>query len=164
MEEDFYQALKEFLFNGRCYRRDVVPGLLIMLRGLRDVIRQQDSFRFFTSSLLIVYDGARREEMEENKAEEDWYCSSREGGIRNSHDATVAKAVDCTGQVEPVQPDNSGRDLQRLRKQVDVRMIDFANSTHLGMPDQSTYPGPDEGYIQGLTTLINAYESILKSI
>ena len=160
-EEEFYQALKEFLFNGRCYRRDVIPGLVVMLKELREVIRQQDSFRFFTSSLLIVYDGAGREEEEEEGEEGEGV--DREDGISDDCDAAASETSVESNLAGVTQSASNGFDLQELRKQVDVRMIDFARSTHHGMADQSSYLGPDEGYIQGLTTLISVFESILRS-
>ena len=158
-EEEFYQALKEFLFNGRCYRRDVIPGLVVMLKKLREVIRQQDSFRFFTSSLLIVYDGAGKE-MEEEEGE----GADRKDGIMDDHETTAPEKSVKSNLSGATQSASNGFNLQELRKQVDVRMIDFARSTHHGMTDQSSYLGPDEGYIQGLTTLISVFESILRSL
>ena len=65
-----------------------------------------------------------------------------------------------------IQQDGNGfHSLQEIRKWVDVRMIDFARSTHHRMTtNQSSYLGPDEGYIHGLATLIGAFESILTSL
>ena len=138
-EKEFYRALKEFMFNGKCYRRDIVPGLVAMLRALKDVIKERDSFRFFTSSLLIIYDGI----------DNDSNCSKDSSTSSPTHSAS----------------EHGFHNLQEMRKCVDVRMIDFARSTHHGMTtNQSNYLGPDEGYIHGLATLISAFESILSSI
>ena len=43
---------------------------------------------------------------------------------------------------------------------VDVRIIDFAHSTHRGLSDPVSYTGPDSGFIFGLENMI----SILKNI
>lgn len=43
---------------------------------------------------------------------------------------------------------------------VDVRIIDFAHSTHQGLADPVSYTGPDSGFIFGLENMI----SILKNI
>ena len=149
-EKEFYHALKEFLFNGKCYRRDIVPGLVAMLRALRDVIKERDSFRFFTSSLLIIYDGV----------DNDSNCS------RDKMTSSTTSTQSATHPHSAPEQDSNGFDnLQEMRKCVDVRMIDFARSTHHGMTtNQSNYLGPDEGYIHGLATLISAFESILSSI
>ena len=49
--------------------------------------------------------------------------------------------------------------LEELRKLVDLRMIDFAHSTHKAcLHDKVSYSGPDEGYLTGLNTLISSLE------
>ena len=57
-DEGFYQELRTFLHNGVCFRSDLVPSLLGMVQELKSVIRGQSSYRFYSSSLLIIYDGA----------------------------------------------------------------------------------------------------------
>ena len=57
-DEGFYQELRAFLHNGVCFRSDLVPSLLSMVQELRRVIERQGSYRFYSSSLLIIYDGA----------------------------------------------------------------------------------------------------------
>ena len=137
-DKEFHYAFKEFLYNGKCYRRDIVPGLVAMLRALREVIRKSDSYRFFSSSLLVMYDGS--------------VCdSSDDTGVRwttenNSHSSSA-----------------SPLNFEELRKVVDLRMIDFAHSTHKGcLHDRVSYSGSDEGYILGLTTLITSLELMFK--
>jgi inositol-hexakisphosphate kinase len=53
----FHRALRDFLHNGSHLRTDIIPILIKMLSQLRVMIKSQDSFRFFSSSLLIMYDG-----------------------------------------------------------------------------------------------------------
>ena len=52
-------------------------------------------------------------------------------------------------------------ELGRARKCVDLRMIDFAHATHRGYDDQVQYSGPDEGYVLGVTSLVNCFERML---
>ena len=49
--------MTQFFHNGERLRTDVFPSLLDQLTRLLSVVSQLDSFRFFTSSLLIIYDG-----------------------------------------------------------------------------------------------------------
>ena len=46
-----------FLYNGFRFRFDVVEALLAKLRELYDIVYKLTSYRFFSSSLLIGYDG-----------------------------------------------------------------------------------------------------------
>ncbi|XP_071451941.1 uncharacterized protein [Hetaerina americana] len=43
---------------------------------------------------------------------------------------------------------------------VDVRLIDFAHSTHKGLSDPVIYAGPDQGFLFGLHNLINLLRDI----
>lgn len=43
----------------------------------------------------------------------------------------------------------------------DVRIIDFAHSTHLGMEDKVVYSGPDTGFLFGLNNMIKFLKAIL---
>ncbi len=53
-------------------------------------------------------------------------------------------------------------DLQQARQFVDIRMTDFAHTTHVGyVNDHIRYTGPNEGYIVGLDTLIGIFEKVL---
>ena len=141
IEEEFHYALKEFLYNGKCYRIDIVPGLVAMLRALREVIRKSDSYRFFSSSLLVMYDGS--------------VCdSSDDTGVRWT---TENNSLSSSGGA--IFSSSGPQKLEDLRRLVDLRMIDFAHSTHKGcLQDRASYSGPDEGYILGLNTLITSLE------
>lgn len=56
-EEGFKQTLWQFLHNGRRLRLDIADVIISKLEELRSIISKLDSVRFFTSSLLIIYDG-----------------------------------------------------------------------------------------------------------
>jgi inositol-hexakisphosphate kinase len=43
---------------------------------------------------------------------------------------------------------------------VDVRIIDFAHSTHKGLKDSTLHNGPDEGFIYGIENFISILEEI----
>lgn len=57
-DDGLRQSLAQFFHNGERLRIDILHPLLDRLTQLTDVIGRLDSFRFFTSSLLIIYDGA----------------------------------------------------------------------------------------------------------
>ena len=43
---------------------------------------------------------------------------------------------------------------------VDVRIIDFAHSTHKGLKDAVLHQGPDEGFIKGLKNFVSILNDI----
>ncbi|XP_023977623.1 inositol hexakisphosphate kinase 3 isoform X2 [Physeter macrocephalus] len=55
--EGFRQALYQFLHNGTRLRTELLEPIQRQLRALLSVIRSQSSYRFYSSSLLIIYDG-----------------------------------------------------------------------------------------------------------
>ena len=304
-DEGFYQELRAFLNNGVCFRSDLVPSLLSMVQQLRRVIERQGSYRFYSSSLLIIYDGAVTPEMTLNK-ERSWGgvtggrgdpgliklneavrlnedgegVQHKEGGSseRNGRMDEIENGapsfalaedkgesasshrvpgvwtfessdllhvnptapfrrqhhLECsqnhqthntplpeTTLTNPTPPPNSSdrhkrdtccchehhkphpsppcreeaklltcvaptlnhkngyhhsrhhahqrsemhhiskADLEMARKSVDLRMIDFAHSTHSGYNDHVVYSGPDEGYVLGVSSLVACFERML---
>ncbi|KAJ2063712.1 inositol polyphosphate kinase kcs1 [Coemansia sp. S146] len=53
----FQRSLLEFLDNGESVQAFLIPALLVKLRNLYRAVEQMHGFRFFGSSLLLVYDG-----------------------------------------------------------------------------------------------------------
>jgi inositol-hexakisphosphate kinase len=51
-------------------------------------------------------------------------------------------------------------DVNNKNIKVDVRMIDFAHSTHSGYKDSKKHSGPDNGYLFGLENLIKIFKEI----
>lgn len=77
------------------------------------MLNKLDSYRFYTASLLITYDGL-----------------------------------------------NPAAQTSKDFPTYDVRMIDFAHSTHKGLRDEVVHEGPDSGFIQGLKTLLCILEKL----
>ncbi|XP_029990341.1 inositol hexakisphosphate kinase 1 isoform X2 [Sphaeramia orbicularis] len=59
--EGFRQALYQYMHNGRGLRRDLFEPILNKLRSLKAVLEKQASYRFYSSSLLIIYEGKEPE-------------------------------------------------------------------------------------------------------
>jgi len=55
--EGLKMALRQFFCNGLVMRMDVIQSLKRKLIELRRVLEKLDSYRFYTSSLLVIYDG-----------------------------------------------------------------------------------------------------------
>ncbi|KAM6310906.1 inositol hexakisphosphate kinase 3 [Podargus strigoides] len=130
--EGFRQTLRQFLCNGNHLRTDLLEPIILRLKALLSVIRKQSSYRFYSSSLLIIYDG---QEHKENTVPLDNHLHFQKTNCTPSHGAHHSRA--------------------------DVRMIDFAHTTFQGSKcNHTTYDGPDHGYIFGLENLIKILQSI----
>ena len=57
-ETEFHCELRQFLHNGRALRTDVLNGTLHKLELLYAQVSKLESFRFYSTSLLVIYDGS----------------------------------------------------------------------------------------------------------
>nr|KAF6505588.1 inositol hexakisphosphate kinase 3 [Rousettus aegyptiacus] len=129
--EGFRQALYQFLHNGTRLRTELLEPIQRQLQALLSVIRSQSSYRFYSSSLLIIYDGQELTE----------------------------RTLDGQHPQEALQTTHSNSPGGIAK--VDIRMIDFAHTTYKGSwNEQTTYDGPDPGYIFGLENLIQILQDI----
>lgn len=118
--DGFKQTLHQFLHNGYVLRKDLLDPIIQKLKDLHRHIQSHDTYRFYSSSLLIMYDSSS-------------------------------------------QDDHPGKGLGNDKagpgsNPVDVRMIDFAHSTHSGFQNDTTvHSGPDQGYLYGLKNLIDVF-------
>ncbi|XP_061688952.1 inositol hexakisphosphate kinase 2-like [Syngnathoides biaculeatus] len=168
---DFKEALVQFFHSGRRLRHELLSPVLCRLRDMQAALEACESYRFYSSSLLIIYDGAphrkhtrRRtegglsEEDEEEDDEEDEEVAA-EPETEEEEDTGVAGALDF-----PCTPSACGDDSSRSSclshsdprsPVVDVRMIDFAHTTCKHYREDSVvHEGQDTGYIFGLQNLI----------
>lgn len=160
--DGFRQALHLFLHNGCRPRVDILLPLIDRLHQLYSVVQHLNTYRFYSSSLLIIYDGKIESEkigtcFLQSKNAKSGICSIATPSNYHTH----PMHNECTGH-QPLPPDNIQEKSKSFSDQleipsssVDVRMIDFAHSTHLNLPgDQKLHTGPDDGYLFGLENLI----------
>ncbi|XP_062043426.1 inositol hexakisphosphate kinase 3 [Lepus europaeus] len=133
--EGFRQTLHQFLHDGTRLRTELLEPILSQLQALLSVIKSQSSYRFYSSSLLIIYDGQQLPE--------------RPPGSRHPQEASGEARAGPQGGLP----------------RVDIRMIDFAHTTYKGSKDgHTTYDGPDPGYIFGLQNLIGILQDIQEGV
>ena len=155
------EALIEFLHNGYGLRIDLIESMLDKLRKLYSMLAKQNKFRFYSSSLLIMYDGS-----------EGHMGGSPTEDYLQDHSASCSNQ-NCKDQCSCSPPPQSDGDLEDANNtsyigdnvpnpcRVDVRMIDFAHATHQGFRgDRTVHTGPDEGYLFGLENIIRMLESL----
>ncbi|KAI8822017.1 uncharacterized protein EV422DRAFT_413440 [Fimicolochytrium jonesii] len=163
---NFKQSLLTFLDAGEKYLIGYIPQLLQKLRNLHEAVSKMTTFRFYASSLLILYDGAWADD-----------------------DGTGAKlSISVVGENgEPVAPPP---------REMDMKMIDFANcvsnvtslrglnevdsvssddtnsendsdakqNAKIPVPFPPTTVGPDNGYLLGLRTLIKSFDELFREL
>lgn len=137
--QGFKEALYQFFHNGKYLRRELFESVIKKLTELKSVLEKQESYRFYSSSLLIIYDGKERQEVAVDSDPEDLEDLSEE----SSDESAGAYAY---------KPSTST---------VDVRMIDFAHTTckYYG-EDSVVHEGQDTGYVFGLQNLIDIIKEI----
>ena len=149
-EEGFKEELITFLHNGQQFRTELIEPLLHKLRRLYKVIEKQHSYRFYSSSLLLMYEGDL----------------DNSGETINSCSCPAKEKERGQSKQEPMSSNSSCSSLNKNcqcfshRCKVDVRMIDFAHTTHSGFSGDRTRTGPDKGYLFGLKNLIRLLEEI----
>ncbi|XP_060723416.1 inositol hexakisphosphate kinase 2b [Tachysurus vachellii] len=143
----FKESLYQFFSDGRVLRRELLSPVLHRLKEMRAVLEACESYRFFSSSLLIIYDGApapaaarsrpsRGGEVEDEEEEEEEEEEGAFGGLSQHRDCSSS-----SGSSSAL---------------VDVRMIDFAHTTCRDYgEDGVVHEGGDSGYIFGLQNLIS---------
>ncbi|NXC69987.1 IP6K2 kinase, partial [Anhinga anhinga] len=137
--QGFKEALYQFFHNGKYLRRELFESVIKKLTELKSVLEKQESYRFYSSSLLIIYDGKERQEVAVDSDPEDLEDLSEE----SSDESAGAYAYKPTAST------------------VDVRMIDFAHTTckYYG-EDSVVHEGQDTGYVFGLQNLIDIIKEI----
>lgn len=88
-EEGFRQALRQYFHNGLCLRTFIIGGVIKKLKELRKAVEQQTSFRFYSTSLLIAYEGcvAKRSSRASACNSIDDACMESENDTSNDMDA-----------------------------------------------------------------------------
>ncbi|XP_071393958.1 inositol hexakisphosphate kinase 2-like isoform X1 [Centroberyx affinis] len=180
----FKEALFQFFHNGQRLRRELLSPVLRRLREMQAALEACDSYRFYSSSLLIIYDGephrmhARRhaedglsEEEEEEEEENEEETEDRGEEEDEEEEDEVAGALGfphgpstSSGSSSSSCSSSSGSPGVGSRRPghsdprsyaVDVRMIDFAHTTcRYYGEDSVVHEGQDSGYIFGLQNLI----------
>ncbi|XP_049779049.1 inositol hexakisphosphate kinase 3-like [Schistocerca cancellata] len=190
----FQQAVRQFLHNGSHLRSDVLGPLIRRLEELAAVVTQQEATRFYTTSLLLIYDGLEHS-CTEGKMKFDFEIRSlQNSAVRQEEEKTAfmqgsrrSSSVELLDRpLKELTTDEVGIVHRRCSSvglfddaalqsplpsprppvttvaepSIDVRIIDFAHSTHKGMDNPVIYSGPDRGFLFGLENMI----SILKGI
>ncbi|GBM92667.1 Inositol hexakisphosphate kinase 1 [Araneus ventricosus] len=170
--DGFQKALYNFLHDGVKLRYNVISALLEKLRNLHLVVQRLNTFRFFTSSLLIIYNGSEQFSNKYDPSGEPsitlQLADNGNVGKENKLKDPQSKSRDKCSSVSSSAtlcrkhvPHSVDKASEHSRAVVDLCVIDFAHSTHSRMPENTvSHEGPDEGYLFGLENLITHLEVI----
>ncbi len=156
-EDGFREELRSFLDNGVRFRSELLSAIIGTLEELVDVIQRQDSYRFFSSSLLIIYDGA------EGTGSGCGLPSSHPHSLQNGHSKKIDKTngqISSYGHLLNADHETYKVPLSGLRKLVDVRMIDFAHGMHSSFGESPFPASCDDDYLSGLRTLVAQFKDL----
>ena len=140
---EFREALTRFLYDGVSKGSIVrhIPTILDKLSKLERMVRRLPGYRFYASSLLLLYD-----------AEPDRSQRSLQDSKRKPHHGDGKKSV-------------------KWPPPIDIKIVDFANCVTGEDPLPPDAPCPpkhpddvDRGYLRGLRTLRLYFQRILKDI
>ena len=162
----FKEALYQFLSDGTCLRRELISPVLRRLREMQAALEACESYRFYSSSLLIIYDGdpprtptrPRHRGGEEGDEDEpsDEEEEEEEGAFGFPRSSSAGGSAGVAGGSSNGGSGRSSHGTgEASSPAVDVRMIDFAHTTcrHYG-EDSVVHEGQDSGFIFGLQNLI----------
>lgn len=145
---EFQSALTRFFFDGVSYRAAMrhIPVILEKISSLERIIRNLPGYRFYASSLLMLYDRGNDDEDGDSRAPS-----------RRASD--VEKAV---------KPDTH---FLYHKSEIKLRIVDFANciTAEDALPEKMTCPprnpnGVDSGYLRGLRSLRIYFHRILEDL
>ena len=133
-EREFRDLIANFFFNNGFLRTDVVMKVIQEIRRIREELLCLDGFRFYSSSLLIIYEGKHRPNNE----------------VFNRQDSLDSETLTFYKKV--------------MDSPVKVKIIDFANAAHPDIMDDNDvyHQGPDGGFLLGLENLQEILESFVE--
>ncbi|KAF2018843.1 SAICAR synthase-like protein [Aaosphaeria arxii CBS 175.79] len=142
--KEFQDALKRFFFDGIGYKAALrhIPTILEKISALEGMIKRLPGYRFYASSLLMLYD--------RGDGEKDKNQPPMPQGASNS------STEDVSATVSPAPGKNNTIEDSEIK----LRIVDFANcvTAEDAIPEDAFCPphdpdGVDAGYLRGLRSL-----------
>lgn len=154
---EFREALKRFFFDGIGHARALkhIPKILESISQLETIVKGLEGYRFYASSLLMIYDRGDVDEEGKSRVSSQSTSPSRTGSHHRHKEGDKKK---------------------RREDQILLKIVDFANCVTaedlLGSPDviqNASCPpqnphGVDRGYLRGLRTLKVYFQRIYEEL
>jgi inositol-hexakisphosphate kinase len=163
--KEFQDALKRFFWDGVGYQaaNRHIPVILEKISTLENMIRDLPGYRFYASSLLMLYD--RGDGIEKEKDKE---ASSMPNGVSpgSSDDISTVTSPNLNG---PSSTPNAKA--EHKHSEIKIKIVDFANcvTAEDALPENAPCPptdpnGVDSGYLRGLRSLRLYFQRIWRDI
>ncbi|GAB7343233.1 hypothetical protein MBLNU457_1292t1 [Dothideomycetes sp. NU457] len=146
--QEFQDALTRYFYDGQDYSSALkhIPTIINKITQLERIIRTLPGYRFYGTSLLLIYDRADPEDKARSRS-----SSHARGGKSQSRDGRSDHSADS--------------------EQLSLKLVDFANCVTLEdreeilkAPRPPQHEGVDRGYMRGLRTLRMYYQRIYEKI
>lgn len=157
--KEFQDALKRFFWDGTGYQAALkqIPIILEKISALERIIRGLPGYRFYASSLLMLYDRGEGEQKEKEPP-------TLMNGLSNSshEDITQTSANGPAPRSNPTSKEAAN---------IKLKIVDFANcvTAEDSLPDTVPCPphdpkGVDRGYLRGLRSLRLYFQRIWRDV
>ncbi|KAJ8105614.1 hypothetical protein OPT61_g10069 [Boeremia exigua] len=160
---EFQDALKKFFWDGTGYKaaNRHIPVILEKISQLERKIRKLPGYRFYASSLLMLYDSGEGEQKEKDH---------QTGFATPGDDLSAAPSAAPSGPTSPGPAPTHSPAPPKEKPAIKLKIVDFANcvTAEDGL-DGATCPprDPDEvdrGYLRGLRSLRLYFQRIYRDI
>uniref|UniRef100_A0A915INH4 Kinase n=1 Tax=Romanomermis culicivorax TaxID=13658 RepID=A0A915INH4_ROMCU len=155
--DGFKREISKFWHNGRIFRSDLLPKCVEKLKALKEAVIKCKGYGFYSSSLLIIYDG-------EFSNADDTSCSDAKNDPFRHHSHTDIDDIQRKSSPNRAVANHSAAD------KVIVKMIDFEHATipsgrnpNLSSLGANLDDQCDKGYVEGITNLINILSNLCSS-
>jgi len=140
-ETELRNLVQKFFINGGVLRGDVIKDVLDKINKMKRSVLELDEYRFYSSSLLIIYEG---------------HCTRGKNG--SSTFSYTENSMDCDIFSEPKHMELNdlvkSKQMRHHNLKVKIKIIDFANiSVPSSESDQVIHEGPDRGFLLGIDSL-----------
>ena len=163
--KEFQDALKRFFFDGIGYKAAVrhIPVILEKISTLEGMIRNLPGYRFYASSLLMLYDRGDGGDREKDPP----VLPNGTSASSSMDDVSVAISPVLHGQTPNLTPTPN----PSKGPEIKLKIVDFANcvTAEDALPDNVPCPprdvnGVDRGYLRGLRSLRLYFQRIWRDI
>ncbi|KAF2704500.1 SAICAR synthase-like protein [Pleomassaria siparia CBS 279.74] len=154
--KEFQDALKRFFWDGNGYKaaNRHIPVILEKISSLENMIRNLPGYRFYASSLLMLYDRG------DGKKEKEPQSLPNRGSTSSGEDTRPTHSV-------PTSAPSTGAEHSEIK----IKIVDFANcvTAEDALPENAPCPptdpnGIDSGYLRGLRSLRLYFQRIWRDI